>query len=165
MDEIKEHTQLELPLPITNGVELARRIGCNLDEGVVVALFPDTLSSVVTAEASILDKKGDHLHMLLADCGPWGIRLLDLQSVNGIDVKFWMVKEAAGIERTSLIPIRWEGPIAEIPERYFAPNAFLGVRFYAHGPWFFPGEKPTVSETVKADTALQQAAEGLTSGP
>lgn len=190
MDEVSKSPktddwkQLELPMelttddqptqeillpPITSGVELAKRIGAATDEGVVVALFPDSLATVVTQQASVLDKKGEHFHVILADCGPWGVRLLDLQSPNESEVKWWRVKEAAGIEQTDLIPIRWEGPIGEIPERYFRPDAFLGVRFYQHGPWFFPLEKPVVqSEVAEAqtlDVAVEAVAEGINGNP
>ena len=140
-------------VPITSGYELAKRIGVPADSGVVVALFPAVLETAVWQEASMLNSKGEHYSALFADCGPWGIRLLDIACPRGTDVKWWQVKEAAHVEEADLIPIRWEGPIGEIPDRYFRDDAVTGIRFYRHSPWFWPREKPILREE---DTRSEQ---------
>ena len=164
--------QLELPFPPApkapeSGVELARMIGAALDEGVVVVLFPERLERIGRSEVSYLDRKGQHFTGVFADCGPWGVRLLELESPNESEVKWWRVKEAAQAEGADLVPVRWEGPIGEIPERYFRPDAVLGVRFWAHAPFFFPLEKPQVAaeeQTSEQDTRNDSVADARESG-
>ncbi len=140
-----------------NGVELAQRIGAALDEGVVVALFPERLGEVVHSEASYLDSSGNHCFAVASVLGPWGVRLLDVEAPNGEPIKWWKVREVASIETFDLVPVRWHGPIGEIPERYFRDDAILGVRFYHHAPWFFPGQKPDVAKTEKEEKSEQNA--------
>jgi len=136
---------------VENASQLTKMLGCDGDEGVVVAVFPEVIDEVVTQEISYLDKKGDHCHAVISQCGPWGQRCLDIQSPNDEPIKWWRVKEAAAIEKLNLIPVRWEGPISEIPERYFVEGYVLAIRFWAHGPFFFPKEKPVVkSEEAEA---------------
>ena len=156
---INEKTDEEDLPPVTSGVELAKRLGCELDEGVVVALLPDEIDEVLTYEIPYIDKKGERCHAVTTKCGPWGVRLLDVQSPNDQKFKWWNVKEIAAVEKVQLVPVRWQGPIGEIPARYLERGGVVGIRFNDHGPWFFPKEKPAVeSEDAEVKTMVDAVA-------
>lgn len=139
-----------------SGYDLAQLLDCDRHEGVVVAVFPSVVDEVLTQEVPYVDKKGDRFHVVLAVAGPWGERLMDLQSPNDLRVKWWRVKEAAHVLRLDLVPVRWQGPIQEIPQQYFENGYVLGIRFVNHGPWFFPLEQAK----LRTDSALLEAANG-----
>jgi hypothetical protein len=56
-----------------------------------------------------------------------------------------------------LIPTRWQGAIGEIPQEYFEKGYVLAVRFFQHGPFFWPLEQPK----LKTDATLLEAADAL----
>lgn len=132
------------------GVEIAKALGVGLDEGVIVALLPDVIDEVTTQEVPIIDSKGERMHAIYFDCGSWGRRLVDIVGSDKKPVKWWRVKEAAKQEGKDLIPIRWHGPIGEIPERYL-DRGVTAIRFYQHGPFFFPMEQPKVKPNEMAE--------------
>lgn len=122
-----------------NAFELAKQLEVPLDEGVVVALFPEKLEEVSVTAEEFNGSVG-----IIGKLGPWGPRLLDLDDTATPEVKWWRVKEFAKMNGYDLIPTRYEGPIGEIPDRYFNEGTILGVRFYQTGPWFWPLEQPKV---------------------
>lgn len=140
-----------------NGVELAQSINARLDEGVVIAVMPAVIEEITTQEIPFIDKKGEYMHAVFADLGPWGVRMMDVISPNDERIKWWRVKGIAQDRGKDLIPIRWQGPIGEIPQQYFEKDYVLAVRFTQHGPFFFPGEQPK----LKTDATLLEAADAL----
>lgn len=160
-------TETVQPVDIRTGADLAKALKVSPDEGVLVALLPDTLETVYSQEVPYYDRDDKFCHAVIADCGPWGHRMIDLQAPSGEDIKWWRVKEARP-EGIDLIPIRWQGPIGELPERYLEKDGVVAIRFYQHGPFFFPKEKPVVrSETAEKETleeAVAAVAEGVTNG-
>lgn len=142
------------PIKVNSGYELAQAIGANPDESVLVAVFPETIEEMTTKEIPFLDNKGAHMHLLLVNCVGWGQRAIDVVSPNDQQVKWWRVKGMVADQKVDFIPIRWQGPIGEIPSDYFEKDYILGIRFYSEGPWFFPKEQPK----LKTDTALMEAA-------
>jgi hypothetical protein len=147
----------EETLDPANGLELAKMLGVDPFEGVIIAVIPAGIDEIYTQEIAHLDNKGGHCHAVLADLGPWGERMMDLVAPSGQDVKWWIVKSVAASEGRDMIPIRWEGAIAHIPDVYFNSGYVLAVRFYQHGPFFFPKEKPT----LRTDTTLLEAADEM----
>lgn len=137
-----------------SGMDLAALLEIDRDEGVLVAVFPEEIEEVVTKEIAFLDSKGDRYHVVLGQLGPWGERAMDVVSPNDVHVKWW--RAVAMMEGYDLIPIRWQGPIGEIPQHYFESKYVLGIRFYQYGPWFFPLEQPK----LKTDSTLMEAADG-----
>lgn len=122
-----------------NAFELAKHLEVPMDEGVVVALFPDKVEEVTVTAEEFNGCVG-----IIGKLGPWGPRLLDLDDPKTEEVKWWRVKEFAKMNGYDLIPTRYEGPIGEIPDRFFNEGTILGVRFYQTGPWFWPLEQPAV---------------------
>ncbi len=138
---------VKLPRP-NNGLELAQALGVESNEGVQVALFPDTVEDVSLTGESFDWDKNVRAWGLVGNLGPWGPRLLDVVTEPDVDVKWWKVREFAKTNGFDHVPIRWEGAVVDIPDRYFAPGTILGVRMYNHGPWFWPLEQPTISEAA-----------------
>lgn len=148
----------ELPTPPKSGYELSLALKVNPTEGVEVALFPGTVEEAELGEPFRWSVKSRAMPVwgILAS---WGRRLLDLVVEPSEDVKWWKVKQYAKAAGANLVPVRYEGPIVEIPERYFEPGTVLGVRLYSAGPWFWPLEKPAI--TVPEHTELQTMADKL----
>ena len=142
------------PAP-TSGYELAKAIDANPEETVVLAIFPEVIDEITTKELPYLDTKGEHMHACLVNAGPWGQRVIDVISPNEQPVKWWRVKAMVEGEKLDFVPIRWQGPIGEIPSQYFEKDYVLAIRFYQQGPWFFPKEQPQ----LKTDSTLLDAAE------
>jgi hypothetical protein len=141
----------------TSGLEVATQLQVTHDAGVVVAILPDGIEEVTSREVPILDAHDQRMHLVEMHTGPWGIRAVDLISPYEEDVKWWRVKEAARQESVDVIPIRWEGPIAEIPSKYFEEGVVLAVRFYQHGPWFWPLEQPRFEKEEAINAAIEEA--------
>lgn len=119
-----------------NGHELAQSIGSAEDEGVQVALFPCEPTEAALGE-EFAYAPGVMAQAVFAELGYWGRRLLDiilLDSNKG--VKWWKVREYGKSIKAPFVPVNWQGPIVEIPDKYFVPE--LGVRFFNAGPWFWP---------------------------
>lgn len=144
------------PVP-TSGYDLAKTIDCPLDEGVIVAVFPEIIESVHSVELPFLDSKGQKCRGVLVDVPGWGTRLLDIESPTGKPIKWWHVRNYPDIQP---IPERWHGPIGEIPSRYFEENYVLAVRFYQRGPWAFPRERPTITMEMEAKQQLEEIIDG-----
>lgn len=155
-DNVIEEAGAPLPPP-TSGSELAQQIGCRPDEGVIVALLTERIEKVTTREVPYVDKKGRPMYLVEAWMVGWGRRVLDLVSEGNERVKWWRVKEACDAGKGQMIPVRWQGPISEIPEKYFDPRNTLLVRFYGFGPSFFPLEKPVIQEDVAEAEAVAAA--------
>lgn len=118
------------------GAELAQSIGADLNEGVQIALFPDELSDAELGP-EFTYAPGVTARAVIAKVGEWGTRVLDLVlDGSGKGVKWWKVRGYAKEEKMDLVPVTWQGPISEIPERLF--SAKMGVRFFNSGPWFWP---------------------------
>lgn len=141
-----------------NGYDLATALAVGITEGVEVALFPGTVEEAELGEPFRWSVKGSAMPVwgILAS---WGRRLLDLVVEPSEDVKWWKVKQYAKATGANLVPVRYEGPIVEIPEKYFTPGTVLGVRLYSAGPWFWPLEKPDI--TVPEHGELQTMADKL----
>lgn len=137
---------------LMSGYELAKAIGANPEETVMVAVFPSSIEEVTTKEIPFLDTKGDHMHVVIVHTPAWGARVIDVVSPNEQPIKWWRVKSMVADQKLDFVPVRWQGPIGEIPSDYFEKDYVLAVRFYQHGPWFFPGEKPDLrTDAVPAD--------------
>lgn len=141
-----------------NGYDLATALAVDIGEGVEVGLFPGTVEEAELGEPFRWSIKGRAMPVW-GILGSWGRRLLDLVVEPSEDVKWWKVKQYAKAVGADLVPVRYEGPIVEIPERYFEPGTVLGVRLYSAGPWFWPLEKPAI--TVPEHTELQTMADKL----
>lgn len=127
-----------------NATELYNYLGVPPAEGVVVAIFPRRIQRVaLTGEEFSLDA-GTDVRGVVANLGTFGgDRLLDL--FGGMDFKWWKVKEFAAFHGFELVATSYQGPISEVPDRFFdLGEGVLGVRFYQHGPWFWPGVQPEV---------------------
>lgn len=119
-----------------SGFELAESIGADRTEGVQIALFP----SEPTEEAlgpEFAYAPGVIGRAVIATFADWGPRVLDivLEGSNK-GVKWWKVRDYAKDTKQSVVPVSWQGPIVDIPEKYFTPA--MGVRFFNSGPWFWP---------------------------
>jgi hypothetical protein len=149
-----------LPRP-TSGLELARMLDVDLDEGVVLFVFPETIEEVVTKEAPYLDKKGKPVHVVCANLLGTGQRAIDVVSPSGSPIRWWQAREAARVAGITEATPRYEGPIGEIPERYFTAGYVVGIRFYKHGPIFFPLEQPTIAKEEAINDVIADAVEGV----
>ncbi len=122
----------------TTAIELATSIGAELNEGVQVALFPSEPEEAALGPAFAY-APGTTGAAVTAKFQSWGTRLLDIvlegKGANR-GVKWWKVRDYARATKLDIVPVAWQGPIAEIPGKYFV--AGLGVRFFNAGPWFFP---------------------------
>lgn len=119
-----------------NAWELCEEIGADKDEGVEVALFP-----VEVTEARLGDSfawaPGVVGIPVFATCGEWGERLIDVVTEPSTKVKWWKVRNAGRELKVSWLPVSWQGPVSEIPEKYFS-DINVGIRFFNDGPWFWP---------------------------
>jgi hypothetical protein len=130
---------------------LASLPGCDPDEGIVIAYFPcEVKDHYLLPELTMNWAPGQQAAPVCSDLGPWKERLLDiavtldskeLLSVEP-EVTWGDVREAARELKLNEVPIRWHGPLSEVPYEYFEPKpgVWVGFRFYNHGPWFFPLE-------------------------
>lgn len=130
-------TELEPKAGPRRGSELADSIKAPMDTGVVVAIFP--------GQVTLRQEAFQGLMALFGTMGKAGERLLDVQGAKSENMRWWLVTRAASYFKCDLVPVVWSGAISEIPERYFAPGTYLGVRFYRHGPWFWPLEQPEIT--------------------
>jgi hypothetical protein len=140
--------------PPANGFELAKALGVEHNEGVQIALFPDKVEKVALTGDSHGWDPGVQAWGLIGHLGPWGDRLLDVVTEPEVDVKWWKVVEFARANGYDHVPIRWAGAIIDIPARYFEEGTILGVRLYNHGPWFWPLERPLVTEEADPEDGL-----------
>lgn len=140
MADISTSPEPELTSP-TSGLELANQLGVKHDEGVQVALFPESVTDLHLTDAWMpWGAKGEE--KAYGVVGNWmsQTRLIDLMAPG--DVKWWMVRNFAKNHGLDIVPVRWSGQITDIPAAYFAEGTVLGIRFSNHGPWFWPLEKP-----------------------
>jgi hypothetical protein len=127
-----------------NSYELIKQLGATADEGILVFLFPSEISGVALTGQEHPYEPGVKCWGILGEVGPWGTRLIDVVTEPYLDVRWWKVKDFARANGYDLIPDRWSGAIGDIPERYFNPGTYLGLRFYNAGPIFWPLQKPDV---------------------
>lgn len=144
------------------GMDLVKRLGCAADEGVVVAILPERVEEITTREIPYLNKHGEYMHVVEMESDVWGMRVLDVVDERNTTMKWWQVKMAVRQEGLELVPIRWEGPIGEIPEKYFeakkdGSRPVLAIRFYQHGPWFWPLEKPVQAKDEAINEVIEEA--------
>jgi hypothetical protein len=141
------------PLPPANGEEIASRLGVFGDESVQIALFPEAVTDVrLSSDWIPWGKKGEHKAYGIICNWMSQTRMLDLLVPSG-DVRWWQVRNFAKNNGLELVPTRWSGSIKKIPLQYFKPGTILGVRFYHHGPWFWPLEKPNIKSEESPETA------------
>lgn len=127
----------------TSGAHLAKMLEADPTEGVVVAVLQEELDEVTTKEVPFVDGSGEYMHVVLMHSRHWGERALDVVASNEEKVKWWRAKAIINDQKLEMVPIRWEGPIGEIPQQYFDKDYVLAIRFYDAGPWFFPKEQPS----------------------
>lgn len=141
--------KLEVP---TSGADLARILETPLDEGVALAIFTEPVDEITTKEIPFTDKNGEYAHIVLVHTKHWGVRALDVLMPSDEKVKWWKAKNIIHDQKYDTVPIRWEGPISEIPKQYFEKDYVVGIRFYDAGPWFWPKEQPkfTVDDALAA---------------
>jgi hypothetical protein len=143
-------TEMTKPL---SGAHLAELLECDWSEGVVVAVLPEVIEEITTKEIPFTDRADEYMHVLLCLTEAWGQRAMDVVAPNEEKVKWWKAKAMMVDQKLDLIPIRWEGPISEIPQMYFDRDYVLAIRFYDSGPWFFPKEQPTLKTDAVEDAA------------
>jgi hypothetical protein len=141
----------------TSGSHLAQILEVRPDEGVVLAVLTEELEEITTKEIPYVDKSGEYMHVVLAHSKAWGVRAMDVLPPNGEKVKWWKAKNMIADQKLQPIPVRWEGPISEIPQQYFDKGYVLAVRFYDSGPWFFPKEQPKYSVDPELVAAVEVA--------
>lgn len=134
-----------------NASELIRALGCDPNEGVQIALFPEAVTNVEMAGEPFRYDPDTEAYGIVGDLGPWGKRLLDLVTDPPTPVKWWKVVDLGRERGLDMVPIRWYGAISDIPDRYFQPGTILGIRFYNEGPWFWPLEKPQIQSTEEKE--------------
>jgi hypothetical protein len=142
------------PLQGVTPSSIIESTGCDPGDGILVSLLNREITDVGTAEYDIEDGKNECPIMVVGRLDK-SIRVMDLQQPSGRPVKWWRVKQAAARRGMDTIPIRWEGQIQDIPQRYLEGEGIVALRFYAHGPWFFPREQPVIRplETEQIATA------------
>lgn len=145
-------TEVKLPKP-TSGLNLATILELEPTTGVVVAVFPEVIEEVTTMEVPFTDKKDEYMHVVLCKTGAWGVRAMDVQSMEDEPIKWWRAKAIIADAKLDMVPVRWEGPLGAIPQVYFDNDYVLAIRFYDHGPWFFPKEQPK----FKTEEAVEKA--------
>lgn len=148
----------EKPGQPKNAFELMTALGVKPDEGVQVAVFPDKVEEVALTGAEHPWGKSAKAWGVLGKLGPWGDRLLDVATSDDSPVKWWQVVEFARQNGYDTVPVRYSGPISEIPDSFFEKGYVLGVRFYNEGPWFWPLEQPVVTEAVSEEEATLHSA-------
>lgn len=149
-----------------SGYEMAMQIGASPEETVIVAVFPSVIEEITTKEIPFLDTKGDHMHVVLANCTEWGVRAIDVVSQNDQPVKWWRVKAMVSDLKIDFVPVRWQGPIGEIPSKYFEKDYVLAIRFYVNGPWWFPKEQPQLrTDTEESGGAVEEPGSGTDGSP
>jgi hypothetical protein len=159
-DELKSDEEIEKP---TSGTHLAKLLECEPDEGVVLAVFQEELEEVTTKEVPFTDSNGGYMHVVLVHTKHWGERALDVIASNEEKVKWWRAKAIIHDQKLDTVPIRWEGPIGEIPQMYFDKDYILALRFYDAGPWFFPHEQPTIAVPEHLKNAVDALANAAAS--
>lgn len=138
----------------TSGAHLARLLETELDEGVVVAVLQEEIEEVTTKEIPFTDKHGEYMHVVLFHTKNWGSRAMDVIAPSDEKVKWWKAKAMIADQKLDLLPIRWEGPIGEIPSTYFEKDYILAIRFYDSGPFFFPKEQPKMKVNAELEAAV-----------
>lgn len=129
-----------------SGITLAQDVGCDLSEGVQVALFPCEPSETDLGP-KFAYAQGVTGRAVLASIGSWGSRVLDIVLSDGKAVKWWKVREYCRSTKQDVVPVDWQGPIADIPGKYFTPA--MGVRFWNSGPWFWPVQGTHLEDNLK----------------
>jgi hypothetical protein len=136
-----------------SGYHLAELLKCDINDGVEMALFPEPVTSGRLG-TSFRYNDTTTAWPVFADLGPWGERLLDIVTDPAEDVKWWKVRMFAKENGYNLPPSRYSGPISTIPDKYFNPEAHMGIRFYGGGPWFWPfSPAEEVESAVRSDDA------------
>lgn len=140
MQDDKEREFVRDLIKVNSGVELATLTGMDANEGVIVAVFPDSVDHVYLGE-SFTSGLGTTAYPIMAKLPGWGDRLLDIVTEPASAVKWWKVRDLAKIRGLNLVPERWQGAVVDIPERFWADDYILGIRLYNEGPWFWPKEQ------------------------
>ncbi len=131
-----------------NAWELTESIGADQYEGVQVAIFPSEPSEAALG-AEFAYAPGVIGTPVFATFEAWGPRLLDvLLNDTARGVRWWKVKEYARAHKVDYVPVNWQGPIAEIPDKFFA-NPLTGIRFWSAGPWFWPIKQSYMEDNLK----------------
>lgn len=141
----------------TSGSHLAQILEVELEESVVVAVFPETIEEITTKEVPFTDGNNEYMHVALVTSKAWGVRAMDVLAPNEEKVKWWRAKAIIQDQKLDMIPVRYQGPIAEIPQSYFENDYVLAIRFVDAGPWFFPKEQLKTEVDARLEEAVDAA--------
>lgn len=130
-------------IKVNSGNDLATLTGMEPNEGVIVAVFPETVEHVYLGDSFRIDEEHTAFP-IMAKLPGWGDRLLDIVTEPASAVKWWKVRDLAKQRGLDMVPERWQGAVVDIPERFWADGYILGIRLYNEGPWFWPKEQPIV---------------------
>jgi hypothetical protein len=122
-------------------VKLARLVGELADERVLIAVLPEAPRGIGYQRVRL------DVHEVVAvmyDHGPeYQRRLLDLDGPRA-RTRWWKVVAYARSEGLDTIPVRYDGPAADIPERFLTehPGEVVLLRLASSGPWHVLERRP-----------------------
>lgn len=148
----------------TSGLHLAKILKVDPSEGIVLAVFPEAVDEIVTQEIPYFDVDSNYMHVVMCKAGAWGMKAMDVVTPCDERVKWWRARAMMTAEKMDILPIRYEGPIGEIPQSYFDNDYVFGIRFYDSGPWFWPKEQPKSSDQKAVMDAVEAQAAGNSAG-
>ena len=126
-----------------NSWELMKMTGIEPSEGIVVAHFPPKLTGLMATGEDYYYAQWIRVRGIVAEWPGLGTRMIDLLP-DPIEsrIKWWRVREFARAYGYNSVPEVWNGATRDIPDEYFSPGGFIGLRLYNSGPWFWPLERP-----------------------
>jgi hypothetical protein len=124
-------------------IALHELIGTLRDQRVMIAVLPEMpeLAPIVWTPRT---DRGKALGLVLYQ-HRGELRVLDVESEDGSrGQRWWKVVAIARTERMDTIPVRYDGPASDIPERYLMehPNEVVLMRLADRGPWFQLQRRP-----------------------
>lgn len=115
---------------------LYRQLGLDPDERVLVTLLPEYPESVegFVTDHSLGDKRYP-VTLYVADLGPLGERVVDASVPSGKPVRWWQVTAICRLEKADWLPIRYDGPVSDIPINLLTRSDYPMLRLSVGGPW------------------------------